>query len=237
MACAVVGSAILAIYAIQIVLHQAGLVAVAAAGFAFGATFVGVLAWARRSGVGWRLKVGLRRPSLVHVVAGVLVGVSAWYVNLWIVTLIGPGGDAAELQKAVEQSPFVWTLLALGVLPALAEELVFRGVFARALVKRLGVVHAVGFSAAVFGLYHLLPAQIITTFCLGLVLAFLTLRASSVVPAMIAHFLNNLITLVIARREVPGLARMVENNPTMMLAGTALLLAGGMALAARGGAA
>ena len=40
---------------------------------------------------------------------------------------------------------------------------------------KFAAVHAIGFSAAVFALYHLLPPQMISTFVLGLLLGYLSL--------------------------------------------------------------
>ena len=234
----VVGAAILTIYAVQIGLYNAGMIELGAAAVGFGAVGVGLLVWAHRHG--WsRAQLGIRRPALVFVIASVLVGVSAWYVNGWIVSLLGvPAGSEGELrlQAIVGQTPLLPTLLALAVLPALTEELVFRGVFARALATKFAWIHAIGFSAAVFALYHLLPPQMVSTFCFGLALGFLTLRASSVIPAMIAHLLNNTVTLVVTRHEVPGLTQWMDGHAGAMLIGTSVLLASGITLAARGAA-
>ncbi len=232
----VVCACVFAIYAVQIGLYQAGVLALVAAVAGFGVALVGVIVWARQRGISWAA-LGLRRPALVFVVAGVLVGVSAWYPNLWLVSLIEPPGDSSGLQKVVEQTPLAATVLGIALVPALAEEVIFRGVFARALSTRFSAVHAIGFSAAVFGLYHLLPAQMISTFSLALALGFLTLRARSAVPAMVAHFLNNTVAVVVARHEVPGLTPWLNTHEPVVLAGTSLLLVSGLALAATRGAA
>ena len=232
----VLGASILTIYAVQIGLYNAGMIELGAAAVGFAAVGMGLIVWARRDG--WtRAQLGIRRPAIVFVIASILVGVSAWYVNGWIVSVLGvPAGSKAELrlQEIVEQTPLLPTMLALAVLPALIEELVFRGAFARAMAPTFGAIHAVGFSAAIFALYHLLPPQMVTTFCLGIPLGYLTLRASSVIPAMIAHLLNNMITLVVSRHEVSGLTPWMEAHAGVMLIGTSVMLASGITLAVRG---
>lgn len=228
-----VATAIAVIYVAQIALFAAGLIQLAAAAIADLAVLVGLGLYARVRQL-TRAHFGLRRPAPMFLVAAALIGVSAWYLNLWIVVVISPPGGTGGLQTIVEQTPLVSTLFVLAVLPALAEEIVFRGVFARALAKRFVPLAAIGIASVVFSVYHLLPAQMISTFGLGLALAYLTLRADSAIPAMLAHLLNNAIAIVVSRDEVPGLGAWMEAHPMMMVVGTAVVLAGGLALVARG---
>jgi membrane protease YdiL (CAAX protease family) len=226
-------TAILTIYGVQIVLVGAGMLELAAAAISDVVVVAGVIAYARARRLA-AVHVGLRRPARRFVVAGVLVGLSAWYLNLRIVVLIEPPGDPSSLQAIVEQTPLVVTLLGIALLPAIAEELVFRGIFVRALATRLHASTAIILGGGVFALFHLLPAQIVSTFGLGLALSYLTLRADSAIPAVIAHLLNNSIAIVIARNELPSVGAWMSAHGHAMLAITALLTVGGLALAARG---
>lgn len=226
------GTAILTIYVGQIVLAGAGMLQLAAAAIAYGAIVIGIFVYARRRGL-TRRHIGLARPAGRYVLAGVLVGLSAWYLNLWIVLLLEPPGDTSHLEKVVEQTPLVTTLLGIALMPAVAEELVFRGVFVRALALRFSAGMAVLLSALAFGVYHLLPAQMISTFLLGLVLAFLTLRAHSAIPAMLAHFLNNAIAILVSRDEIDGAGDWMADNPIAMLSMCSVLLGTGLWLSGR----
>ena len=231
----VVAAAIFGIYAVQIGLYSAGVLELVAAGASFAVVLVGMALWARRNG--WRREeLGLRRPAGVFMAAAVFIGVSAWYVDGWIVAMLNPPGDSSKLQELVDQTPLVPTLLVLAVLPAMAEELVFRGVLTRMLRTRFAAVHAIGMSAAVFALYHLLPPQMVATFCLGLALGWVTLRANSVIPAMITHALNNAVTIIVSRSEVPGMTSWMDHHAGTMLIGSTVVLASGLVLVARGAA-
>lgn len=231
----VLATAILTIYVAQIALVGAGMLELAAAVIADVIVAAFVLVYARVHRLGLP-RLGVRRAGPVYLVAGVLVGMSAWYLNLRLVLLIDPPGSSKGLQAVVEQTSLVTTLIAIAVLPALVEELVFRGIFVRALATRLAPAIAIGISAVVFSLYHVLPAQMVSTFGLGLALAYLTLRADSVLPAMIAHLLNNTIAIVVSRDEVPGLSAWMGEHPVVMLVASSVLLGGGLAFAARGSA-
>jgi len=111
------------------------------------------------------------------------------------------------------------------VLPALCEEVVFRGVLLQALATRLVPVAAVALSAALFAAYHMSLVQLIPTFTLGIVFATVTLRARSIVPTMVAHLLNNAFAL--RAQRWPWL----DTYPTLVLAVAAVAFLGGIALA------
>jgi membrane protease YdiL (CAAX protease family) len=229
----VVATAIVGIYVVQIGLYQAGLLDLLAALAGDVAVLALLYAYSRRRGL-TRGHFGLRRPAGVFVAAAVLVGVSAWFLNLVIVVLIKPPGETKALQQIVEQTPLLPTWLAIAVLPALAEEIVFRGIFARALATRFVPWVAVVLSSLVFAVYHLLPAQMISTFGLGLLLGYITLRARSCVPAIVAHLLNNTIVIIVSRDELPAVSEWMGDHGTIMLVGTAMLCATGIGLARRG---
>lgn len=93
-------------------------------------------------------------------------------------------------------------LLGLVVLPAVCEELTFRGFILGGLRRRFGPWGAVGLSSFLFALYHFNVFQFLPAFVLGAVLALVTLRSGSVVPAMLFHLLHNglLVGLVVLQR-------------------------------------
>jgi membrane protease YdiL (CAAX protease family) len=79
----------------------------------------------------------------------------------------------------------------IGIVPAVCEEIMYRGYVQRAFEKSWGVVAAILVSGAVFGAYHLQISNIIPLSALGIMLAYLTYISDSLIPAMIAHFVNN----------------------------------------------
>jgi sodium transport system permease protein len=90
------------------------------------------------------------------------------------------------------------SLLVIAVLPALCEELVFRGVLLSSLGRWLGPGLALYLSAAVFGLVHLDPVRPLFSFVLGLALGLLRLRTASLLPPAIVHGVFNALTFAIA---------------------------------------
>ena len=228
-----VGVSVGTIYATQILLkslHAPDLLASIAGDVI---VVVGLILVGRRKG--WTAAhFGVRRVSPRYVVAGLLVGISMWYLTAWLVALLQPPGDTEALQRFVEKSALLPTIAAIALFPAFAEELLFRGILVRSLSSHFRTGVAIAISAAVFGLYHLFPPQMVSTFSFGLVLGYLTLRADSLVPAFIAHLLNNTIAIVLSRDEIPGANEWLFGHPVAVLAMAASCVAAAITLVAKG---
>jgi sodium transport system permease protein len=212
---------ILTIYVLQLALGPivGGL---GAAAIGYGVLTVELVLASRAAG----FSLGLARPHIRFVMAAILIGAACWYLDLHLVSWVVPPGSQhpEKLQSIVESSPLAAALAAIAMLPAVCEELLFRGVLLRGLASR-GPVLAVVVSALVFSAYHLQPPQMLATFPLGLALGVLAVRSRSIVPGMIAHFLNNAVVLVVAQLHV------TDPYPVAMLAGAGVFVAGGLALA------
>ena len=87
-------------------------------------------------------------------------------------------------------------LLVVALLPAVAEESLFRGAMLLSM-KKFSLPVAVLLSGALFALYHQTPAQTVYQFCCGCVFALLAARSGSVFPTMLSHFLNNAVIIVL----------------------------------------
>jgi len=121
---------------------------------------------------------------------------------VFIVTFLLLNGGAVAVFELLGYSPpsvdvtiptfwhYVLVVFAMAVLPAIVEELVFRGVILHNLL-RYGRVWAVIMSALLFSLFHMSPAQTVAQFALGILLAYLYLARGNMVYPMILHFINN----------------------------------------------
>jgi sodium transport system permease protein len=114
----------------------------------------------------------------------------------------GPFHQLAEVfEKMITETPAALLVLLFAVLPALFEELAFRGfvmsgVWDQKRRTRPGAGAILG-AAVLFALFHIYPEKWLGTFVVGAVLGVLAVAARSVWPAVLAHFLNNA-TLVLA---------------------------------------
>ena len=89
-------------------------------------------------------------------------------------------------------------LIVACVLPAICEELVFRGTVAQSLVNRKNKLAALAISGALFSLFHANPAQTVHQFVLGAFLTLLVFRSGSLWTSVIVHLFNNTLVVVLS---------------------------------------
>jgi sodium transport system permease protein len=116
--------------------------------------------------------------------------------------------------------PNAWTaLLLLALVPAVCEEVAFRGYILSGLQRSYRTRSAILFSALLFGFLHVLLSlfqQFFNAVLLGLVLGLLAVRSRSLVPCILFHFLHNSLALLrgLPIREVlgPSAAEWIERH-------------------------
>ncbi len=183
-------------------LQSQGLLGIAASEALLLAAPVLVAAAATRGGIVATL--GLHRPRPRDLLVAALIGTTAWYALAIVVAiqeqlLPAPHELTEQLEALVTPrgSPIPY-VLALGVVPGICEELLCRGVVARALRPKLGVTGATLLSAFLFAMLHLSIYRFLPTFLLGLVLAQVMFRTGSLWPAMLVHALNNSVIVLLS---------------------------------------
>ena len=119
--------------------------------------------------------------------------------SLFLRTLEKVGYENSEIVlPSLDGFGFFGVLLVVALLPAVMEEMMFRGVLLHGL-RSFKTGWAVVVCGALFSLYHQNPAQTIYQFCCGACFALVAVRAGSVLPTVIAHFLNNAFILILTK--------------------------------------
>ena len=133
------------------------------------------------------------------------------------------------------QEGFAGSAFLLVLVAPLTEELLFRGLILRGLLRHYSVRKALLASAVLFTLLHANPWQVVTPMALGLVLGWWFVRTRSLTPCLAAHALLNAMALTCTAfsfqirgfNVVPTPGSIAEFQPLWFdLAGLALLLAG-----------
>jgi uncharacterized protein len=83
------------------------------------------------------------------------------------------------------------TLIHVGLVPSVCEEVLFRGYFQRAIEKTWGIWAAIIIGGLLFGIYHIRLTQFIPLAAIGMLLAWIVWKSGSLYPAMAGHFVNN----------------------------------------------
>jgi ABC-2 type transport system permease protein/sodium transport system permease protein len=178
-------------------------------------------------------------PSILSGIGAVLLGASLGILVIELTAVLQQGGfitinpalEEAVKQKAAELNrlPLGLVLVTLAIVPAIAEELFFRGYLFQALQSRFSPPAAILVSSIVFALFHtfglsgLTLERLLPSLLLGIALGTVAWKSGSVWSGMVLHALNNAILLTIARYrdDLVGQGVLVagsEHLPTAWLA-------------------
>ena len=113
----------------------------------------------------------------------------------WFITKIGYVTDPEPFALNSIQDLLI-CYVSLAIIPAICEELLFRGVIINCL-KHKGKIFAVVLSAIMFAIFHFSPEQLIYPICWGLLLGIVYLRTKNILFPIIMHFINNAFSLSI----------------------------------------
>jgi sodium transport system permease protein len=143
----------------------------------------------------WEETFAWRRPAAPWMGGAALMAAGS---VPWIVALAGllnrywpQSPEVIRQMERLFRAPLaehpVLTIIAVGVLAGVCEEIFFRGPIQTALTRRLPDWFALTAGAFLFAAAHLDPHGMLPRFLLGLVLGWLVLRSGSLFPAMLAH--------------------------------------------------
>jgi len=133
----------------------------------------------------------------VLIIFGVLFSLS--WANDYLIRLIELLGYTRRQSTVPSVSGFniIPALIFVALIPAVAEEVFFRGIILSNAKSGLGSVAAIFATGFLFSLYHGSVEQTIYQFICGCLFAFLAVRSGSILPSTIAHFLNNAVILIL----------------------------------------
>ena len=96
------------------------------------------------------------------------------------------------LVQANSPGEFLFVLLVVAFVPAVSEELLFRGLVQRNLEAAAGWRGAV-ITGIIFGVYHFNPFTLVPLVALGVYFGFIVYRSGNITLSMSAHFFNNFV--------------------------------------------
>lgn len=106
----------------------------------------------------------------------------------------GPAGAAAEIVEPLRVSgpgSAAWLVLSIALLPAVTEEILYRGTLQPAMLRRFGPLIGLLLTSLAFAIMHFDPAGFPSRWLMGLWFGYLAWRTGSVWPGLVAHALNN----------------------------------------------
>jgi len=200
-----------------------------------------VLLAARRSKEPIRERIGLIPASGQRVGIVKLASLAGFTLSTALATVIGltllMGAPAANvIGNAINQDSLLAITVVsilLSLVPAIVEEVVFRGFIQRRLLQRWSPKVAIAVSTLLFALMHCDSLHhVITVIPLGIVTGLLAYRTGSVKAGIVVHALHNggLVVIFTALRMLEPAIGQEAVGMLMIGGGLTMLLAGGLAV-------
>jgi len=195
----------------------------------------------------WQKALGVIPMSRAHVALAIVAGVALRFPSSELTNLLElvfPVSLEDKVRAVRMVTPESWraaiaVVLGVVAIPALAEELLFRGLLLPRLAERHGWLVGLVASALVFGAIHwAAPASVPSAIIAGLVLGALALRARSILASIAMHAALVAAPLLVPARlvEIPGfntVGRGVYHVPAPLVVGGAVVAMTAFALIAR----
>lgn len=140
-----------------------------------------------------------------------------------LLTLILPADPSvAHLFENMSLPMFAAFILFIATVPAVVEELLFRGYLQRRLLERWSPTVAIGVTSVLFALYHVMPHAIVAVLPVGIWFGVVAWRTGSVYPGILCHaFVNgsvNLYRLIVKFLDVSQFGQIAIIIVTLVLA-------------------
>ena len=154
-----------------------------------------------------RTSLRIRMPRWETLPLAVLLGVTLHPLYVGLATCINhlyPVSEqtAASMKPFAEQigaMPWLYVVFLLALVPAICEELAFRGFVFGGLVRNNGGLRAVIITAVIFGISHGVLQQSIAATIMGVLIGWISLKTGSVLPGILLHFTNNALSVSMER--------------------------------------
>lgn len=123
------------------------------------------------------------------------------------------------LANLVGNSTWIWSLIFVGILSPIVEEMMFRGIMLNK-IKPYGDKVAIITTSILFGLFHANFSQFFYAVALGIIFAYVTLKTGTIKYSSILHIMVNIVGSVI----MPAIVGDGSNTVLLGIAGIVLII-------------
>jgi membrane protease YdiL (CAAX protease family) len=147
-------------------------------------------------------------------------------LNIWIATIVFTIGSTIVLSEIdnffnyilpmpeflkntfelmMAKQIFIVSIILVGIIPAFAEEMFFRGIILNGFNENYSERKAIIISSLLFGFVHLNPWQFLTAFIIGIFSAWICIKTRSILLSIYIHGFNNILAVILLkyREEIP----------------------------------
>ena len=178
------------------------------------------------------LKKNIREIYLIHPVKKIkyfFLGILLWITAIIISGIysyyamrIFPSEDLIESFNYIfSKTTLTQQIIIMAAVPAVIEEMFFRGIMLNAIKKKSNIIVAALISSLLFAVMHFSLIKIFPTFLLGVVFSYVVYKTGSIIPAIFLHFINNsmsvLIQHILPNIELDNLSYIYINHKIILL--------------------
>lgn len=140
----------------------------------------------------------------LQMIGSIMIGIAAFVGALILGALLVPifpesAQGLTELDDMLVNQPVFLLILVVALMPAIGEELLFRGFVMGTLKNRCRPVVTVLVTTLVFAAYHMSLIKMFTIGIVGLGLTLAAYKTGSIAASMCVHFINNLLSVLITK--------------------------------------
>ncbi len=145
----------------------------------------------------------LSLPKPKHLLGAVILMIGSGSMVLLlanVLTSLFPDSSAGVnegFETLLDGVPLWGAVCMIALLPAVCEEIMFRGYLLTAFGGKMGAVKAGMLVAVLFGISHMSLIRFLPTMLLGMVLALAAAKSESLVTSSLMHFMNNAVSVFI----------------------------------------
>lgn len=158
----------------------------------------------------WYMKADIKKLFSVQkikplqMLGSIMIGIAAFVCALILGALLVPvfpesARGLTEMDDMLVNQPVYLLILVVALLPAIGEELLFRGFVMGTLKNRCRPVTAILVTTLIFAAYHMSLIKMFTIGIVGLGLTLAAYKTGSIAASVCVHFINNLLSVLITK--------------------------------------
>ena len=171
----------------------------------------------------------------LQLLGSLLIGIGVFIGALLLGALLIPvfpesAENLAGLDAMLLEQPIYVLILVMAVMPAIGEELLFRGFLMGTLKPKCKAWLTIAVTTFIFAAFHMSLIKLFTIGIVGLGLTWVTYKTGSIAASMCVHFLNNLMSVIISvypeqlQKVVPVLFKSRLNGTDIVLLVTVMVV-------------
>lgn len=144
----------------------------------------------------------VKRPAVKQLAGGIFLGAGMICLNMIFTMLLSlfMKDSLSTMNNSMDiitnGHGFAEILFVVGIIPAVCEEILFRGYFYSSIKNKFKPIHAMIIVSLVFGIYHMNLIQSTVTAVIGMMLVFAVYRTDCIFISMIMHCMNNSFSVI-----------------------------------------